>query len=510
MSTRVDLPMADHRRERFRAQAIPPVGSGVPGEVLFLSGGLFSIRNVSHSNMIPALRAAGYRVRVLGRAAPTGEAAGEDAGQRSGLAGPSAPGVADAPEIEELRPPPVRGSTRLLTGLDVLQHASFFRRHGLANGRVTKWWYRRNDPLRRRAQHAILESLSVVGSRDPFYRWQLAAIDRLKRAAWDITPSIEHLRARRPAVVVATSCISWLEEPMLRAARALGIPTLGCVQSFDHLTDRSSTADCDHYAVWNGRMKDQLLRYHSVRHPSQVHVTGTPQFDFHVQDAFRWSRAETLGRLGLATGERYVLYAANTYAQTPTEPELVGELAARCNDVPELRAHRIVVRLHPNDDFTRWERLPTVDARIVVSHPSGRQEHFAGPEDQARLVSTLLHADVCHNMWSSMSLDAAAVGTPVVCVAFAGRRGTPEDRFTRMVYDTDFFRPIVESGGVRMARDIDELVGETVAYVSDRARDEPSRRRLAEQECGPLDGHSAERVATLIASIAAAAAGARG
>ena len=33
---------------------------------------------------------------------------------------------------------------------------------------------------------------------------------------------------------------------------------------------------------------------------------------------------------------------------------------------------------------------------------------------KARLVSTLLHADVCLNTASTISLDGAAVGTPVV------------------------------------------------------------------------------------------------
>jgi hypothetical protein len=169
---------------------------------------------------------------------------------------------------------------------------------------------------------------------------------------------------------------------------------------------------------------------------------------------------------------------------------------------PDLRRHRILVRFHPNDDFERWNAVAAADRRIVLSRPSARSESFAGPEDQAQLISTLLHADVCHNMWSSMSLDSAVVGTPVVCVAFAGRRGTAEDRFCRVVYEADFYAPIVASGGVRMAYGIDQLVAETVEYVRDRRRDAEARARLASQECGPLDGGSAERIARLIVRLA--------
>ncbi len=443
----------------------------IPGPVLLLCPTLFSVRNVLHSRMLPTLERLGLRAHVLAGAA--------------------------------LGAPPATGPKLLLSTLDVLQRASFYRRFDLASDRITLWWYRRNDSPWQRGRFAAVESLAVVGSRSPLYEWQLARMAALKRRVWDLTPARDAIERLQPSVVVATSCISPAEEPFLMAARDLGIPTLGCIQSFDHLTGRSLPADCDHYAVWNDRMRDQLAHYHGVRDASRVHVTGTAQFDFHRQDEFRWTRARTLAELGLRPEDRYILYAANTRMQTPSEPGLVAHLASRCADVPELRSHRIVVRLHPLDTFERWDGIAGASPRVVISRPSARSESFDDPADQARLVSTQLHADVCHNMWSSMSLDASVVDTPVVCVAFADRKGTAEDRFCQMVYETDYYQPIVESGGVRVARNMDQLVAETAAYVADPARDREARARLARQECGPLDGRSAERIAELIDALTA-------
>jgi hypothetical protein len=433
--------------------------------------------------MIPALAELGQAAHVLGL--------GLD---------PAA--AARAVGYTELTHAPRRAGGALVSAVDVLQRASFYRRHRLASDRVTLWWYRRHDPWINRMALAAVESLAAVGSRSPVYEWQVRYLARLRRPSWDLGPARAQLEAIRPSLVVATSCINLIEEPYLLAAADLGIPTLGCIQSFDHLTGRSLPADCDHFAVWNARMREQLLRYHRVRDPSRVHLTGTAQFDFHVRPEFRWTRTDTLQRLGLEPGDRYILYAANTFTQTPTEPDLVRELVRRGASTAELAGHRFVVRLHPNDDFERWSALAAAEHRIVVSRPSTRSESFAGPEDQARLVSTLLHADVCHNMWSSMSLDSAVIGTPVVCVAFAATPGSLEDRFCREVYEADFYRPIVESGGVRMARTMDELVAETVAYAGDRSRDATARAALAAQECGPLDGRSAERIAALVARLA--------
>lgn len=453
--------------------------------VLFLCPSHFSIRNVLHSRMLPTLESHGLSAHILG----------------TGL---DADAAARLPAYAEI-PKPRRNGGPSAAVLDVMQRASFFRRHGLTSDKVTLWWYRRNDPLVSRAGLAAVESLSVVGSRSPLYEWQVRKLERVRRQTWDLGPARALLESIRPSLVVATSCINLAEEPFLFAAAALGIPTLGCIQSFDHLTGRSLPADCDHFAVWNERMREQLLRYHRVRVPLRIHLTGTAQFDFHVQEEFRWSRDETLRRLGLEPGDRYVLYAANTFTQTPTEPALVREFVERSGRVAGLERHRVVVRLHPNDQFERWNELVSGNPRVVVSRPSPRMETFSTPEEQARLVSTLLHADASCNMWSSMSLDAAVVGTPVVCVAFAREAGSPEDRFCRGVYDADFYRPIVESGGVRMAYDMDALLTEIAAYARDRSRDAVERARLAAQECGPLDGRSAERIAALVARLARAA-----
>ncbi|HEU5040737.1 MAG TPA: hypothetical protein VFT84_07955, partial [Gemmatimonadales bacterium] len=455
--------------------------------VVILCPSLFSIRNIVHSRMLPALRALGQPVCLLGSTPDCSPVTLPAPGPDQVYA-----------ELPASRP---RSDWRR-QAMDVVQRASFFRRHRLATNRATLWWYRREAGFVNRMQYAALASLGIPGSREPFYTWQMRYLQRLRRAAWDIGPARAQLEAIRPPLLVATSCIHQAEEPFLLAAQELGIPTLGCIQSFDHLTDRTLPADCDHYAVWNTRMQRQLLEYHRVRQPSQIYLTGTPQFDFHVRPEFRRSRAETLQELGLRPDDRYLLYAANTVAVTPTEPALVGQFARRVDAAPELRGHRIVVRLHPNDRFDRWDALAAAESRIVISRPSTKSDSFDGPEDQVRLVSTLLHADVCLNIWSSMSLDSVAVGTPVVSVAFAAERGSLEDRFCHMVYQTDWYRPIVESGGVRVVRDMYELVAETLGYVRDRTRDAGARARLAAQECGPLDGRSAERLAEVIANVA--------
>jgi hypothetical protein len=353
-----------------------------------------------------------------------------------------------------------------------------------------------------RLRHAALELLSVIGSREPFYSWQGRIVERRLRRATEVAPFIEQLRDLRPGLLVSTTCIVRDEYPYLVAAEALNIPTLACILSFDNLSSRGVVPRFGHYAVWNRRMRQQLLRYYPEIDATRVHITGTPQFDFHLSDGCRWSREATLASLGMAPEQRYLVYAANAALFTPTEPDLIRAFAARCAEVAELRRHRLVVRPHPLDDMARWRGLADGDGRIVVSVPWEGQGGPPAETDQARLVSTLLHADVCLNTASTMSLDAAVLDTPVVCVGFAAAHGTLEDRFLLKAHYTEHYRPIVESGGVSLATSMEQLLDEVAAYVRDRSRGRDQRARLVAEECGPVDGRAAERIAALIAQLA--------
>jgi hypothetical protein len=235
-------------------------------------------------------------------------------------------------------------------------------------------------------------------------------------------------------------------------------------------------------------------------------VTGTPQFDFHRWPAFTPDRASTLHRLGLGPSDRYILHAANSAYFTPSEPRLVSALASELHALPHLRHHRIVVRPHPLDDFVRWDELRRDHPTVVVALPWGTSQGPFGPEEQQRLLGAVRHADVCLNMASSISLDAAALDTPVICLGFAAQGTRAEERFCREVYRVEHYAPLLESGGVRLVTDMPSLLREISAYVGDRARDTAARQRLVATEIGALDGQASCRLASLIAGLVMSAA----
>ncbi len=470
------------------------------GPVVFLCPVHLGIRNMVHTGVARLLRQHGIRSHLLIGTPETME--NYLPAFRNTKVNPLEHQDYDGVEgWSVLTAPPLVRQQRGAATLGAIQRASFFRRYHLNNDRVTRWWYFRNVSLWEKIRNQAAQALSIVGSHDPFFGWQNEALQHSKYQQWNFEQAREQLKQLRPSLVVATSCVIWAEEAYIMAARDLGIPTLGCIQSFDALTSRPQIAPCDDFSVWNQRMQNQLLTFHPQVAKSRVHITGAPQFDFHGRDEFRWTREETLTRLGLPPGTRYVLYAANSFHQTPTEADLIAEFAQRCKRSLKLCNHMIVTRLHPQDNYQRWAGKLMNAPNLVVSQPTTRSWHFSKAEEQALLVNSLRYADVCLNMWSTMSLDAAAVGTPAVCVGFALEAGSKEDRFCHMAYETDFYAPIIESGGVRLAQNMDQLVTEVTAYVADRTRDQHQREKLAATDCGLVDGKTAERIAGLITRL---------
>ncbi|HSE21514.1 MAG TPA: hypothetical protein VLB68_07630 [Pyrinomonadaceae bacterium] len=454
--------------------------------VVILCSTLWSIRNVVFSGLLERLRARGVKPLILigrnfDRVLPS-----------TLLAAECHSPIQDAPIVRPTRGKPL---------LDALLYASFARRFQISSYSIFNRWFRQNKKRSERLKDVGVEWLSRLGCKDSFYYWQIDNLDKFLRRTRDFSGIKEQLKALDPTIVISTNCTEGTECQYVRACNDLDIATLNWVLSFDNLTSRGCLPLFDFYAVWNERMKAQVLQLYPERKPTDVYITGTTQFDFHVRNEFRWSREKTLSRLGLRCGQRYVLYAANSVIWTPSEPQLVEALSRRLADCAQLREHAMVVRLHPLDEYSRWQDLEDQSRGIVVNKPWRQDGEGFGLEDQALLVNSLLHADACINMASTISLDAAVLDTPVICVAFGGKRSPVEDRFYQEVYQTEHYRPLVESGGLRLAHNMDQLLAEIVSYSQNPERDASHRQKLAQDEVGPVDGGASERIASLVARV---------
>ncbi len=407
-----------------------------------------------------------------------------------------AEGIADD-DLLTLEPP---HETRVHSWLlRLLSHAQRARHPSYSDATLLAW-NERSRGLRARARDSLFAVGGQLAQAAPIY----AALERQRRrvaaATTDarIEAAIDQLR---PIAALSTACVVGWEWPLFRALQRRGISTVAHILSFDNLTSRGylPIGGFSHYLTWQPRMSEEIRTLYRVPH-DQVTETGTPQFDFHVLPRYRWSRERTAERLSLTQRTPYLLYCANHHAITPSEPALVAALADRLASDATLGSHRLVVRLHPMDSYTRWDALPARCPQVCLSLPwaQGKAAYWAAPtdDDLALLGNSLRYADAALTVASTAALDAAIVDTPTVCIGFNADAPTLESRFYHDAHFSHHFRPIMQHGATPLARTMDELLHELRQATERPAALQNQRGSLVSDLCGTVDGGAAERIAS--------------
>lgn len=378
--------------------------------------------------------------------------------------------------------------------------SAFSKRNNIGSHTIYRRWFERGLTPAQRRHAQIIDSLGTLAQPSPIFFKLYDSYDILYRLEYDLEPVRAQLQGLEPDLVWSTVNVeSSFERAYVLAARDLQIPIINSILSFDNLTSKPAHLIYDHYLVWSQRMKEQLLRFYPQVSSRRVTITGTPQFDFHRRPEFLWSRQETLERLGLPPNVGYVLYATTTRNLAPAEPALVTGLARRVREDDVLKDYWLVVRTHPLDDWDRWNSVLGSSDRVVLSQAWDATPDAAGwvlptAEDQARFVSSLAHAAACLNIASTTTLDAAILDRPVIGIRFEHEDNAPHEILYEE-YDADHYRPLVRSGGLRVAHNWAELMDLMQQAIRAPERDREARACMVAQECGVVDGRAAERVA---------------
>ena len=224
--------------------------------------------------------------------------------------------------------------------------------------------------------------------------------------------------------VLSTSSVSEAEWTLLRSMKKLDVPVYAHILSFDNLTSRGYLPIdyFDLYMVWNNAMKKELEELYYIK-SDKIKITGTPQFDFHVDSRYRLSEKDVRVKLNL-DDRPYLLYCANHYRLTPDEPILVETLIKLLQKDSNLKKFNIILRLHPMDQYNRWAKIfkkyKNVIRNVPWEHKNNRPTSWGEPtiDDLILFGNVLRYSSVMLNIASTVTIDAAIVNTPIICIGF--------------------------------------------------------------------------------------------
>lgn len=358
---------------------------------------------------------------------------------------------------------------------------------------------RQSSSLRKQARQEGLALQHWMGFPFPHSRRLFNILRGFYFRRWQRHPGVEcQFDSTEPDVLVLGHLQNPWVTPYVLAAKARGIPIMGVNGSWDQPTTKGPLcAGISHILVQSRQVAADLATHHGVTRGAMT-VVGWPQMDIYARPATFLPRHQFLEKIGLPPDSRYILIGAYSQRLGAHEPEMCRRLAAQLATASTSQHVAIYVRSHPLD--LRWrERLGDLHrppAVIVEPPQDGDLEHLA---------NLLKHADMLIASAGTINLDAVAVDTPSIAIAWESEEEPYFDRPARR-YDMEHYAAVVRTGGIRLVHSWGELEATVEMYLGDRSIDAPARARLREEHLAPLDGLSSERLAAAIAVFAPARA----
>jgi hypothetical protein len=320
--------------------------------------------------------------------------------------------------------------------------------------------------------------------------------------------------AHRPALLVVSSPGLILSEvPLLRTAARRRVRSVAIDPSWDNFTNKLlPVRRVDRLIVWNDLMKQQAIELHGYQ-ADDIRVAGTPQWDLYFTDRHATTRETFCRRVGADPSKKLIALTTTPHELYAHHDHVLRVLTRALETNAWRTPAQLLVRLHPRDDrrhYAAFEGIPNLiiekPFRETVQAGDGMAVDFTS-DSQQHLFDTMRHSDVIVNVASTLAIEAAIVDTPVVNIAFDGEEPSPFERSARRYYRFTHYVNVTRHHAVRVADTPAQLVDEIGRYLDDPSRDRDGRRRVVLEQCQFLDGRAAERVRSIVAADAAAAAG---
>ena len=305
----------------------------------------------------------------------------------------------------------------------------------------------------------------------------------------------EYFDKYKPDLIFATDIFRDQDIYLMREARSRGVFVLGMVRSWDNINSKGLNRIIPDKTVVNSPViRNEAIECCDIE-PNDIYVVGVPHYDRYVTER-RASRAEFFKKLDLDPNKKMVLISPPiiTYTYDPIAPAIVKAL--------EFLDLQVVVRLHMMGKSNIGD-LQSVPSKIVIDAPDKIRDPIHADitvmDKDAYLADLLYHSDVVISHISTLTIDAAVFNRPSIFIGF-DVTPKPYHESLRWFHDMEYLKRVCETGGVRLAENLNQLVEYVREYIANPQLDEEGRKNIVNNYCWKLDGKSSKRLVDAILS----------
>lgn len=294
---------------------------------------------------------------------------------------------------------------------------------------------------------------------------------------------------------------SELEGSVTRWASHNQLPCLHVIGNYDHVSSKGFRGiSPKKLLVWGPQMLEDAVAYQGIS-PHKIQAIGSLRYNSINKDKLQDS-AKFLETVGLKANRKTIVFAGYAYASQYYEVlDMYRELLAvgeRC---------QLILRLYPNKTFMNSiyiEPLIHYAKSLPHTYISFADPHFKyGYRDKEvlqveedELWNILNSCDVLVDYYSTITLEGAIFDKPIIHMHYLPHTAQPylSKPIPLPTWDQIHSRRILASGAVRVAHDRKELITEIHDAFRQPEMYTKERKKLIDQECGPLDGLASERL----------------
>ncbi|MCI0893174.1 MAG: CDP-glycerol glycerophosphotransferase family protein, partial [Chloroflexi bacterium] len=348
-------------------------------------------------------------------------------------------------------------------------------------------------------------------------RRSAAARKVLIRSQQQLSPQIyaDLFDRYRPALVVASTPGWRLDRYLLREAADRGIQTATVIVGWDNPSSYSLPgAQVDWATCWSGIQREELVEG-SDWSEEQVNIGGIPSYDGYFQRKWVIPRGEYLKTHGLDPDRKLLSYACSFVTFSPNLPN-VRALARLVSNNHLAAPSQLLVRLHPNHFldvplFVRERReIQNMAEEFPYMHVvepaplGGDLGHYSG-EDMPEKSSMMAHSDVFITVYSTMVVETAIHGRPIVslCLDTPGGWRTPRKYSLPLskIGNWPTHRRFREAGAGQVVYREQQLAEAVNTYLEDPDADEELREAFVKREVTYTDGSAGRRTGEFLAGL---------
>lgn len=411
--------------------------------------------------------------------------------------------------MQEFRHPQITLQTMPTKTSRLESRLSTWRQYMLMNPRLGGTLNHKRETLRRERplRYFASRGLNLFLGNLPFLRRGYMWGEAKFFAAREFDPVLSHHRP--DLVVTGTPGFNQDDVHALRSARRLKIPTATVMLSWDNLTSKGFMNGVpDYLLVWSELMAQEAVEYHDYPR-RQIFQTGAAQFDHYHQaqqktDQLAWRTAH-----GIPAHAFLMMYGTINPAICEHEVDILKTIIATMRKAELRRPPYLWIRLHPQVVHGNTRRsldpflaLRADDVHVEIPPVNESKLEWDLPKNDAdHLRNLLASADMVVTTSSTLSIDAACAGTPIVNVFFDGRQVHPAQSVARFKKYTHYAK-ILSTGGIYIADTPEQFTAAMHRYAEDRQADAELRERIITQQIGTLDGRAGIRTAEQLLELA--------